>query len=133
MGAYAGINQAKLLRENRQIFLWQNDVIPAGVAGSPSNVSLSLAVQLERVRSVSYPWGFSVEVAFSGAPGTFEIDVMIADTDDPTHYVQFTTIATVNAFNVGRVDVLTSWAKYVALYMKTLGNAGVAVTAQITR
>lgn len=128
MPAYAGINQAIVLRENRQMFLWQNDTIPASAA----NGSLSLAVQLERVRSVSYPWGFSVEVQFSGNPGAFEVDVMIADTDNPNNYVQFTNITQVNATFVGRVDVLNSWAKYVALYMKTLGNA-VLVTGQITR
>jgi hypothetical protein len=128
MGAYEGVGQAKLLRENRQEFLWHNDTVPASAA----NGSLSKAVQLERVRSVSYPWGFSVEIAFSGNPGAFEVDVMVADTDNPNYFVQWTTITNVNATNVGRVDVLNSWAKYVALYMKTLGNA-VTVSGQITR
>jgi desulfoferrodoxin (superoxide reductase-like protein) len=128
MPGYAGVGQAKLLHENSQVFLWQNDTVAASaVVGS-----LSLAVQLERVRSVHYPWGFSVEVAFSGDPGVFEVDVMVADTDTPNHYIQWTNITQVNATNVGRVDVLNSWAKYVALYMKTLPNA-VTVTGQITR
>jgi desulfoferrodoxin (superoxide reductase-like protein) len=128
MPGYEGVGQAKLLRENSQVFLWQNDTVAASaVVGS-----LSLAVQLERVRSVHYPWGFSVEVAFSGDPGVFEVDVMVADTDTPNHYIQWTNITQVNATNVGRVDVLNSWAKYVALYMKTLPNA-VTVTGQITR
>jgi len=129
MGAYEGVGQAKLIRENSQTYLWHNDAIPAG---GPGTTSLSKAVQLERVRSVHYPWGFSVEVAFSGNPGAFEVDVMVADTDNPTHFVQWTNITQVNAFNVGRVDVLNSWAKYVALQMTTLGNA-VLVTGQITR
>lgn len=128
MPAYAGINQAQLLRENRQILLWQNDTVPASAA----NGSLSLAVQLERVRSVSYPWGFSVEVSFSGNPGAFEVDVMVADTDNPNNFIPWTTITQVNSTNVGRADVLNSWAKYVAVYMKTLGNA-VTVSAQLTR
>jgi hypothetical protein len=129
MPGYAGIGQAQLHRENRQIFLWQNDTVPAG--GTPPQ-SLSLAVQLERVRSVSYPWGFSVEVAFSGNPGAFEVGVMVADTDNPNYFIQWTNITQVNAFNVGRVDILNSWAKYVALYMRTLGNA-VTVSGQLTR
>lgn len=128
MAGYAGIGQAKLLRENSQVFLWQNDIVPAGDAVG----SLSLAVQLERVRSVHYPWGFSVEVDFSGNPGAFEVDVMVADTDNPKYFIPWTNITQVNAFNVGRVDVLNSWAKYVALYMTTLGNA-VSVSGQITR
>lgn len=129
MPGYAGVNQAILLRENRQMFAWQNDAIPAG--GTPP-ISLSQAFQLERVRSVSYPWGFSVEVQFSGNPGVFEVDVMVADTDNPANYIQWTNITVVNSFNVGRVDILNSWAKYVALYMRTLGNS-VLVTGQITR
>jgi hypothetical protein len=128
MPAYAGINQAKLLRENQQVFGWQNEAIPASAA----NGSLSLAFQLERVRSVSYPWGFSVEVQFSGNPGAFEVDVMIADTDNPANYIQFTNITQVNSTFVGRADVLNCYPKYVALYMKTLGNS-VLATGQITR
>ena len=129
MGAYEGVGQAKLIRENKQEFLWHNDTIPASGAGT---TSLSRAVQLERVRSVSYPWGFSVEVAFSGNPGAFEVDVMVADTDNPNYFIQWTNITQVNSTNVGRVDVLNSWAKYVALYMKTLTN-GVTVSGQLTR
>jgi hypothetical protein len=91
-----------------------------------------VAFQLERVRSAHYPWGFSVEVAFSGPPGAFEIDVMVADTDNPNYFISATNISAVNSGNVGRVDVLNSWAKYVAVYVKTLSNA-VAITAQITR
>lgn len=132
MPAYAGINQATLLRENRQVFCWENEV----VAASASVGSLSLAFQLERVRSVSYPWGFSVEVAFGGAPGTFEVDVMGSDTDNPNYFIKIGDITAVNAFNVGRFDGIGSnitYPKYVALYMKTLGNATVPVTGQLTR
>lgn len=131
MPAYAGINQATLLRENRQVFCWQNEFIAASAAVG----SLSIAFQLERVRSVSYPWGFSVEVAFSGPPGAFEVDVMGADTDDPNYYISLGTITAVNAFNVGRFDCIGTnlkYPKYVALYMKTLGN-NVNVTGQLTR
>lgn len=128
MPAYSGINQAQLLRENKQVFAWQNETVPASAATG----SLSQAWQLERVRSVSYPWGFSVEVSFSGAPGTFEVDIMVADTDNPANYIQYTNITQVNSYNVGRVDVLNGFAKYVALYLKTLTNA-VTITGQITR
>lgn len=131
MSAYEGVNQAKLIRENKQEFLWDKEAVSPSAANYTS--SLSRAVQLERVRSVSYPWGFSVEVAFSGNPGAFEIDVMVADTDNPNNYIQWSNITVVNGFNVGRVDILNSWAKYVALYMKTLTNTGVTVTGQITR
>lgn len=128
MPGYSGIGQATLLRENRQVFLWQKETVPASAAQG----SLSVAFQLERVRSVSYPWGFSIEVAFSGNPGVFEVDVMVSDTDNPNNFIQWTNITQVNATNVGRADVLNSWAKYVAVYLKTLTN-NVLVTAQLTR
>lgn len=131
MPGYAGVGQAKLLRENSQIFLWQNETIAASAAVG----SLSLAVQLERVRSVSYPWGFSVEVFFNAIPGAFEVDVMGSDTDNPNYFNKIGSITAVNAFNVGRFDGIgpnLTYPKYVALYMKTLGNA-VIVTAQLTR
>lgn len=128
MSGYAGVGQATLLRENRQVFLWQKETVPASAA----NGSLSVAFQLERVRSVSYPWGFSVEVSFSGNPGVFEVDVMVSDTDNPNNFIQWTNITQVNATNVGRADVLNSWAKYVAVYLKTLTN-NVTVSAQLTR
>lgn len=132
MPGYAGVNQAQLLRENRQAFCWQNEII---AAGQVPPLGLSLAFQLERVRSVSYPWGFSVEVFFGAAPGTFEVDIMGADTDNPIYYNKIGGITAVNAFNVGRFDGIGSnltYPKYVALYMKTLGNA-VAATGQLTR
>lgn len=131
MSGYAGVGQAKLLRENTQIFLWQNEIIAAGSAVG----SLSMAVQLERVRSESYPWGFSAEVAFAGAPGAFDVDVMGSDTDDPRYFNKIGSITTVNAFNVGRFDGIgpnLTYPKYVALFMTTLANA-VAVTGQLTR
>jgi hypothetical protein len=129
MPGYAGIGRANLLRENHQEYLWINETVPVGLSTSQG---LSRAVQLERVRSSYYPWGFSLEAVFASAPGAFEIDVMVADTDNPTYFVPWTTITQVNAFNVGRVDVLNSWAKYVAVYMKTLGNTGL-VSVKITR
>jgi hypothetical protein len=131
MPAYAGSGQAQLLRENRQVFCWQNETVPA----SATTGSLSVAFQLERVRSVSYPWGFSVEVSFSGAPGTFEVDVMGADTDNALYFNKVGSITAVNANNVGRFDGIGSnltYPKYVALYLKTLSNS-VNVTGQLTR
>ena len=36
MPGYAGVNQAQLLRENRQVFAWQNETVPASATGSLS-------------------------------------------------------------------------------------------------
>ena len=84
---------------------------------------------------MSYPWGFSVEVSFSGAPGAFEVDIMGADTDNPNYFNKIGSIIAVNSNNVGRFDCIGTtlvYPKYVALYMKTLGNS-INVTGQITR
>lgn len=130
MPAYPGDNQATLLRDNQQAFLWQAEVITAGGANS---VSLSRAFQLERVNRSFYPWGCSFEVVFASAPGTFEIDIMGANNDKSGNYIQLGTITAVNTSNVGRWDMSSNmWPKYVAAYMKTLTNA-VQVTLQVTR
>lgn len=133
MPAYPGNDLATLLRDNRQAFLWQNETVAAGVIPtSTAGNSLSLAFQLERINRSFYPWGLSFEVWFSGAPGTFEIDIMGANNDLYTNYVQIGNITAVNSFNVGRWDMPTNiWPKYIAAYMKTLANA-VNVTLQAT-
>jgi hypothetical protein len=129
MSVYAGTSQATLLRDNSQAYLWQNELITA--SGTLAQ-SLSLAFQLERVNRSFYPWGLSFEAWFSAAPGAFEIDIMGANLDIATHYVQIGTITAVNSSNVGRFDMPTNiWPKYVAGYLKTLTNA-VQVTLQAT-
>lgn len=129
MPAYAGNNQAKLLHNNGQGFLWDNEVAPVG--------TLSKAYILERINRSYYPWGLSFEVSFSGAPGAFEIDLMAANSDignpAPGNYIQIGTITTVNSSNVGRWDMPSNvWPKYVAAYITTLTNA-VNVTLTVTK
>lgn len=131
MSSYQGKGQAQLLHTNSQVRLWDNEVVPASATGTQS---LSKAVQLERISRSFYPWGCSVEAVFGSAPGTFEIDIMGANDDNPNNYVQLGTITAVNSTNVGRYDMATNlWPKFVAAYMKTLGNATVPVTLTVTR
>ena len=126
MSGYAGTGQATLLRENQQKFLWQNEAVAVG--------SLSVAFQLERItRSFYYPWGLSIELIFSAAPGSFEIDIMGANNDIAANYISLGTISTVNSANVGRWDMpINLWPKYIAAYLKAFTNA-VNVTVQVTR
>ena len=133
MPAYAGNDHATMLRNNQQAFLWQSENVTAGGAATPpAFTSLSLAYQLERINRSHYPWGLSFEVWFDAAPGAFEIDIMGANNDLYTNYVQIGTITAVNGFNTGRWDMPTNvWPKYIAAYMKTLANA-VKVTLQVT-
>ena len=126
MPAYPGTDLAKILANNRQVYLWNNETVAAGA----SIGSLSVSFELERHNRSFYPWGLSVEVWFSEAPGTFEIDIMGANNDSLGHYVQIGSIVAVNSSNVGRWDMATNiWPKYIAAYLKTLTNA-VNVSAQ---
>lgn len=125
MPGYAGAGQAKLLRTNQQVFLFNNETVAAGTS--------SIAVELERISRSFYPWGVSLEISFSGAPGGFEVDVQTADTDSDTHYVsETTTVTAVNANNVGRIELTQFWARFLRVNIKTLGSA-VATTVLLTR
>lgn len=125
MPNYTGPGQAELLRDNRQAYLWNNEAVNTG--------TLSIAFQLERINRSFYPWGASFEAVFAGIPGAFEIDIMAANNDSRENYVQIGTIVAVNSFNVGRFDMPSNiWPKYVAGFVKTLGNV-VNVTLQVTR
>jgi hypothetical protein len=125
MPSYTSNSQAKLLYENAQEMLWENELVPTG--------QLSIAFQIRRTTGTYYFWGLSFEVIFAADPGAFEIDLMGANTDKRQNYVLLGTITTVNTSFVGRWDMPTSnWPKYIAGYVNTLTNA-VNVTLQVTR
>jgi hypothetical protein len=76
---------------------------------------------------------FSVHGKFSGAPGAFEVDVQVSDTDSDTEYqtcsnCNITTVdSTNNTFHLDAVQVNT---KYVRLLMRTRTNS-VSITATV--
>jgi len=117
-GIYPGPGQATLLHSNDQQYLWgPGQVLVAGT-------TKSIAVQLERIRFQSYPWGAAFECGFSGAPGTFEIDIQFAELDVDASYFSVGTITAVNTGNVGRYDMPgTVFPKYVRGFCKTFPNA----------
>jgi hypothetical protein len=125
MPAYPGSNKAALINTNTQVLLWNAERVLATQA--------SIAVQLERQKSASYPFGASWEVSFNGAPGAFQVDVQMSDTDLDAYFVTVASLSTVNASNVGRVELPNFWAKYTRLRMVTLTNSGVLTTGQVTR
>jgi len=126
MSGYAGDGQAKLLNVTQQGYFWASETVTVG--------ELSIGFELSRTTSMYYPWGFAVEVQFSGNPGTFEIDIMGAETDAKNNYVKLGSITATNATFVGRFEGLTYYPRYVALYVTSLGNAGtVSVSGKVTR
>lgn len=124
MPGYQGAGNAALLRSNRQAFLFNNETVAAGRA--------SIAVQLERISHSSYPFGASFQVKFDGAPGVFEVDIQVADTDADADYVTVATIAAVSSNNVTRYDMTNLWPKFVRVFVTSLANA-VHTTVLVTR
>ena len=78
--------------------------------------------------------GFAADLKFSGAPGTFEVDVQAAAGDADTNYQtvangNITTVDSTN--NTAHFDGSLVVARFVRLLMRSRGNA-VSVTATIT-
>lgn len=124
MPGYGGTGRAKLLYEGQQAYFFNQETVAAGTA--------SRAFQLRRERGQSYPLGFAVQVAFGGAPGVFALDIQASETDNVNDYVTIGTISAVNANNVGRLDNVTTFAKFVRAVNTTFPNA-VSITALLTR
>jgi hypothetical protein len=124
MPGYPGNNLATLLYENRQAFLFQNERVSAG--------ERSVAFQLRRTRGNFYPWGASFAVRFSGAPGTFAIDIQVADADEDASYVSVTTLNSVSGGNAARYDMMNIFPRFVRASVGSLGNA-VNATLMVTR
>lgn len=133
MSGYAGAGRAVLLRDNKQIFLFQQET---GVAGKAS-----IAVQVERVNRSFYPWGISFQIYFTDVngnpsdPGAFEMDVQSSDIDADAQYVTIDSIlhaTDLNATFVGRIELQTFFAKYIRVLPKTVTNA-VYVNVLVTR
>jgi hypothetical protein len=133
MSGYGGTGRATLLRDNQQVFLFQQAATAAGKA--------SMAVQLERINRSSYPWGVSFEIFFTDIngnpadPGVFEIDIQTADIDQDIHYCTINALnaaGQLNANFVGRIELPNFYAKYVRAYAKTLTNA-VYTSVLVTR
>lgn len=76
---------------------------------------------------------FSVHGKFSGAPGAFEIDVQISDTDSDTQYqtcsnCNITTVDSTN--NTFHLDAVAVNARFIRLLMRSRTNS-VTITATI--
>ena len=126
-GPFLGDGRASLLRCGEQQQVWLNQAIVAGT-------TRSIAVQLEWVKSgFFYVPRAAVELTFSGAPGTFEIDVEFSESDVGITYVASgTTITVANATNCARWDLPDGNApKYMRLFAKTWPNP-VTISAIVT-
>jgi hypothetical protein len=75
----------------------------------------------------------SVEIAFSGAPGTFSVTLQTSDTDLDANYNTEGTIANaqMNTNNVARLEVPQVTANFARLLFTALANS-VTATAKLT-
>ena len=128
MPGYGSSGQAPLLGEGLQLYLFQSETVSVGES--------SIGVQLARRPGIFYPWGVSFQIAFSGAPGAFQIDIQTADIDQDSNYVTINALTTgvLNASNVGRVELPNFWAKFVRVKVVGFANfATVTLSVLVTR
>jgi hypothetical protein len=74
----------------------------------------------------------AVEIIFSGAPGTFSVQLQTADTDiDAAYNQEGTAITAVSSGNVARAEFPDAVAHFARIYIATLTNS-VTATAKIS-
>lgn len=119
-GVYTTSGLAGLLRANEQQYLFQQQRIAAGQA--------SIAVQLERINRIYYPFAASIQIWFTDVnqaaadPGAFEVDAQLSDND--VQYSDYTGLTAVNATSrAGIIQLTLIWAKFLRVNVKTLTNA----------
>ena len=129
MPFYPGSAKATLLNPG-QALLFNND--RPGV-GTPNKASVAVFLSRGSQAQGGYPFSFAVELSFSAAPGTFEVDIQGSETDtDASYCLLGTGITAVNSSNYARFEGVNYYPRFVRAFVKTLGN-DVTVTAIITR
>lgn len=130
MPFYPGSGKAKLINANDQVLLFNAD---RPGPGTPNKASIAVLLARGQQAQGGFPFQFAVELSFSGAPGTFEVDIQGSETDTDASYILLgTAITTVNSSNYARFDGVSFYPRFVRAFVKTLGN-DVTVTAVITR
>ena len=102
---------------------------------TPASGTASERVALAAHEDNAHAPKLSVSVSFAGAPGAFEIDVQLSDSDSDQAFVaETTTITAVNANNQARLEFPnTVVGRFARLYTKTANANSVPCTATITR
>ena len=104
--------------------VWNAETVPA--TGGAAQISVAVGLQ----RHPHLANVLSVELDFAADPGSFAVDLQLADTNVDANYVTKATINSgLNAGFVGRVEITNVVAKFARLKMATKTNA-VAVTAK---
>lgn len=103
-------------------------------AENPATGKSSQAVAISPPRFGENTRYISAEFQFSGAPGSFDYRIQVADTDVDGAYqdVPNLTLTAVNGSNWGRLEAIVT-AKYARLNAHTQNANAVNVTASINR
>jgi hypothetical protein len=109
-----------------QIFLFN--------AEQPAAPQASVQVALANVYDNTNAEGASVEIFFSAAPGAFELDIQVADTDTDAAYITVPggIFTTVNANNFARIELVPVKAKLLRVRLVSRTN-NVNLTVKVTR
>ena len=129
MPVYNAQNPPPSLGTGNPVTVWINETPTPGNGTTAASQQLSLNSTSQKANTP-----FSVDLKFSGAPGTSEVDVQVAAQDTDTAYqtcngCNITTFDSTN--NTAHLDAWAVNAKFVRLLMRTRGNS-VSVTATIT-
>lgn len=102
---------------------------------TPGNGTISASQQVAlQIKNAKSGAPFSVDGKFSGAPGTFEVDVQVAATDSDQNYqtcsnCNITSVDSVN--NTFHLDAVLVNAKFARLLLRSRANS-VSITASFT-
>ena len=116
--------------------VWSAETPTPGATMGATSLPIALANIPGQTQAIS------ASIAFSGAPGTFEVDLLTSDADSSgpastgnllswSNYVQKATVTAVNASNVARLEVTGIKAKFCALQLVSRTNS-VSATATVT-
>jgi hypothetical protein len=129
MPAYSNVLPPSAIWPGDFAQVWNAEQPAAGSGGVSASQRVALGIK------EGGPGGFSVTGFFSGAPGSFEIDVQVSDVDSDAQYQTCANgnITSVDATNQSfHFDGSTVLATFVRLLMRTRTNA-VNITADIRR
>lgn len=105
------------------VILFNNETI---AAGNPSQAAALLNAQ----GAIGEVVGFAVDLLFSGAPGTFEVDVEVSQ--DNANWYALDKITTANSNSYWHSDYSGVYVKFVRANIIALANS-VKTTVRITR
>jgi|HubBroStandDraft_1064217.scaffolds.fasta_scaffold56613_3 hypothetical protein len=129
MPAYNTTTPAPAAITGQAINVWFNETPTPGNGTTAASQQLALSGTTQKAGTP-----FSVDGQFSGAPGTFELDVQVAAVDSDTSYQTCSNcnITSVDSHNqTFHLDAVLVNAKFVRLLMRARGNS-VSIVASVT-